>query len=51
MTNRHNTVHKRYQYNINQSKNILENNNLTIVRVDKRKAIVVINKKQPRKEV
>jgi len=43
-TDRHNTLHKRYQYNINQLKKTFQNNNLTIVRADKSKAIVVLNK-------
>jgi hypothetical protein len=43
-SNRHNTIHKRYQYNINQMKKILQHNNLTIAKADKSKAIVVIDK-------
>jgi hypothetical protein len=42
--NTHNNLHKRYQYNINQIKYILRKNNLTIVRADKNKAMVIINK-------
>ena len=30
----HNTVHERYQYNINQIKKTLQQNNLTIARAD-----------------
>ena len=41
---RHNTVHKRIQYNIMQIRKILENNNLTIARADKSKSLVIINK-------
>ena len=40
----HNTLHKKYQYNLNQIKHIFWNNNLTIARADKNKAIVIINK-------
>jgi len=42
-SNRHNTMHKRYQYNINQIKKILQHN-LTIAKADKSKAIVIIDK-------
>jgi hypothetical protein len=42
--NAHYTLHKRYQYNIKQIKYILRQNSLTIVRADKNKAIVIINK-------
>jgi len=42
-TYRHNTLYKRYQYNINELKNILQNNNLTRVKADKCTAIVIIN--------
>jgi hypothetical protein len=37
-------LHRRYQYNVNQIKNILHNNNPTLVRADKNKAIVIIEK-------
>ena len=37
-------MHKRYQYNINQIKKILQHNNLTIAKADKSKAIVIIDK-------
>jgi hypothetical protein len=50
-TNRHNTLHKRYQYNINQLKKILKDNNLTIVKADKNKATVIINKNTLRTKV
>ena len=33
-SNRQNIMHKRYQYNINQIKKILQHNNLTIARAD-----------------
>ena len=44
MTSTHHTLHKRCQYNLNQIKNILQKNNLTIARAYKNKAIVMINK-------
>jgi len=37
-------MHKRYQYNINQIKKILQHNNLTVAKADKSKAIVIIYK-------
>ena len=43
-SNRHNTIHKRHQYNINQIKKTLQQNNLTIARADKSKALVIIDK-------
>jgi hypothetical protein len=43
-TTTHNTLHKRYQYNIKQIRNIIQQNNLTITKADKSKAIVIINK-------
>jgi len=43
-SNRHNTMHKRYQYNINQIKKLLQHNNLTIAKADKSKAIVIIDR-------
>jgi hypothetical protein len=43
-SNRQNTMHKRYQYNVNQIKKILQHNNLTIAKADKSKAIVIIDK-------
>ena len=43
-TKRHNILHKRQKYSINQLKKILKNNNLTIVKADKTKAIVIISK-------
>ena len=42
--NRCNTLHKRKQYIINEVKNILQKNNLTMVNADKSKAIVIIDK-------
>ena len=44
MTNRHSTLHKRYKYNINELKKTLQNNNLTIVKADRSKAIVIIDR-------
>jgi len=43
-TTTHNTLHKRYQHNIKQIRNILQQNNLTITQADKSKSIVIINK-------
>ena len=43
-TIRHNVLNKRQQYNTNQLKKILKNNNLVTVKADKTKAIVIINK-------
>jgi len=43
-TNIHNTLHKRYQHNLNQVRNILKQNNLTTVKADKSKTIVLTNK-------
>jgi len=51
MTNRHNTLHKRYQYNINELKKTLQNNNLTIVKADKSQEIVIIDRNSLRKKV
>jgi hypothetical protein len=45
-TGLHNKLHKRHQYNINQIKNILEENNLTVTKADKNKAIVIIHKNE-----
>jgi cellobiose phosphorylase len=42
-SNRQNIMHKRYQYNINQIKKILQNNNL-VTKADKSKAIVITDK-------
>ena len=42
-TTTHNTLHKRYQHNIKQIRNVLQQNNLTM-RADKNKSIVIINK-------
>jgi hypothetical protein len=49
-TNRHNILHKRQQYSINQLKKILKNN-LTIVKADKTKAIVIISKEMLKDKV
>ena len=43
-SNMHNIKHKRQQYTINTLKEIMKRNNSTIVKVDKSKAIVIINK-------
>jgi MinD superfamily P-loop ATPase len=43
-TNRSQTAHKRYKHNLNQIKNILQKDNLTVTKADKNKAIVIINK-------
>ena len=41
-SNVYSTLHKRLQYNINQVKDILHKNNLTILRADKNKAMAII---------
>jgi hypothetical protein len=41
---KHHRLHKRYQHNINQIKDILKENNLTVTKTDKNKAMVIINK-------
>jgi hypothetical protein len=38
-------MHKRYKYNTNQIKKILQHNNLTIAKADKSKAIVIIDRR------
>jgi hypothetical protein len=50
-TNIHNTPHKRYQHNLNQLKTILQQNNLTIVKADKSKTAVIINKNTLKQKV
>jgi uncharacterized phage-associated protein len=50
-SNRHNTHHKRQQYSINQIKKILESNNLTLVKADKSKAEVIMNKENLEEKV
>jgi len=47
-TNMHNTLHTRYQHNLNQTKKILQRNNLTIAKADKSKMMVIINKDAPK---
>ena len=42
ISNVYNTLYKRLQYNINQVKDILHKNNLTIFRADKNKAMAII---------
>jgi hypothetical protein len=49
--NRHNTLHKRHQHNINQIKKILQHNNLTIAKADKSKAKVIIDKTELRQKI
>jgi len=46
VSNTHNTMHKRNQYNINQIKKILQQNNLIVAKADKSKAIVIIDKNE-----
>ena len=43
-SNRHIVLHKRQQYSINQIKKVLENINLALVKADKSKAIVIIDR-------
>jgi hypothetical protein len=43
-TNTHNTLHKIHQHNLNQIKNILQQNSLTAAKADKSKTMVIINK-------
>jgi len=43
-TSRSQTIHKRHQHNLNQIKDILQKDNLTVAKADKNKAIVIINK-------
>jgi hypothetical protein len=50
-SNRHNTMHKRHQYNINQIKKLLQHNNLTVAEADKTKAIVIIGKEVLRQKL
>jgi hypothetical protein len=50
-SNRHNTHHKRQQYNMNQIKRILENNILTLVKADKSKAVVIMDKEKLEEKV
>ena len=45
-SNRRNVLHKRQQHNINQVKKLMKNNNLTTIKADKTKTIVIINKDQ-----
>jgi hypothetical protein len=49
--NRHSTMHKRHQYNINQIKKILQHNNLTVAKADKNKAIVIMDKEVLRQKI
>jgi hypothetical protein len=43
-SNRHNAMQKRHQYNVNKIKQIPQQNNLTIAKADKSKALVIIDK-------
>ena len=43
-TNSHNMPHKKHQHNLNQIKNTLQWNNLTIAKADKGKTMVIIDK-------
>ena len=43
-SNRHNALHKHHQYSINKIKKVLENYNLTLIKADKSKAIVIIDR-------
>jgi len=43
-SNMHNIKHKRQQHTVNTLKTLLKRNNSTIVKADKSKAIVIINK-------
>jgi len=48
---RDNTIHKRNQYIINNIRNLLQQNNLTMVKADKSKAIVIIDKVSLEKKI
>jgi hypothetical protein len=39
-------MHKKHQYNLNQIKKILQQNNLTVAKFDKSKAIFIIDKNE-----
>jgi hypothetical protein len=49
--NIHHTLHKRHQCNINQVKEILHKNDLTIARADKHKATVIIRKETMQQKI
>ena len=49
--NKHNTLHKRQQYTINELKKTFQNNIFTIARADKSKAIDLINKNNLKEKV
>jgi len=51
ISNRHNVFHKRQQYSINQIKKLLKNNNLTLVKAEKYKAIVIIDRDRLKEKV
>ena len=50
-TNTHNTLHRRYQHNLNQIRNILQQNNLTLAKVDKSKTTVIVDKNTLKQKV
>jgi histidinol dehydrogenase len=50
-TKRYNILHKRQQYSLNQLKKILKNNNLTTVKTNKTKGIVIIDKEKLKMKV
>ena len=43
-TNIHSTLNKRHQHNLNEIKNILQRNKLTVAKADNSKTVVIINK-------
>ena len=51
LTNSHNTLHKIHQHNLNQIKNILQRNNLTIAKADKGKTMVIIDKNTVKQKI
>ena len=50
-SNRHYILHKRYQYNIEQLRMILQINKLIKIKADTSKAIMIINKNTLKKEI
>jgi hypothetical protein len=50
-SNKHNVSHKRQQHNLRQLKKTLEDNNLAVVKSDKSKAIVIIDKNKLNDEI
>jgi hypothetical protein len=49
--NKHNTLHKRQQYIINELRKTLQNNNIMIAKADKSKAMVLIDKNYLKEKV